>query len=339
MKENDSFSMCHPLLNFFYFGVVLLFTMFNQHPVFLGISYAGAFVYGGLLNGWRKTLKQGLLLTLPGLLIIALLNPMFNHYGVTMLYYIESSGNWITLEALVYGLVLGAVMFIVIQWFSCYNTVMTSDKFIYLFGRIIPALSLVLSMALRFVPRFLRQLKVIRNGQKAMGRDVSEGTFLNRIKYGLQMLSILVTWALENAIETSDSMRSRGYGLHGRTAFSIYRFTRRDCCLGVLMTGLFSVFTVGCANGAAYAVYDPRIVMAGFDFQGYTAPVKISPFLAMLTYICFGIFCFVPAFLDVYENWQLKKNRKQIGTEPEMTYRQIYEELEYKELGQEGKIL
>ena len=126
--------MCHPLLNFFYFAVALLFTMFNQHPVFLGISYAGAFVYGGLLNGWRKTLKQGLLLTLPGLLIIALLNPMFNHYGVTMLYYIESSGNWITLEALVYGLVLGAVMFIVIQWFSCYNTVMTSDKFIYLFA-------------------------------------------------------------------------------------------------------------------------------------------------------------------------------------------------------------
>ena len=339
MQENDSFSMCHPLLNFFYFGVVLLFTMFNQHPVFLGISYAGAFSYAVLLNGWRKTLKQGLLLTLPGLLIIALLNPMFNHYGVTMLYYIESSGNWITLEALVYGLVLGAVMFIVIQWFSCYNKVMTSDKFIYLFGRIIPALSLVLSMALRFVPRFLRQLKVIRNGQKAMGRDISEGTVLNRIKYGLQMLSILVTWALENAIETSDSMRSRGYGLHGRTAFSIYRLTRRDCFLGVLMAGLFAVFTVGCVNGAAYAVYDPRIVIAGFSFQGYTAPVRISPFLAMATYISFGVFCFLPVFLEIYENWCLKESRKQIGTEPEMTYRQIYEELEYKELGQEGKML
>ena len=349
MKENDSFSMCHPLLNFFYFAVALLFTMFNQHPVFLGISYAGAFVYGGLLNGWRKTLKQGLLLTLPGLLIIALLNPMFNHYGVTMLYYIESSGNWITLEALVYGLVLGAVMFIVIQWFSCYNTVMTSDKFIYLFGRIIPALSLVLSMALRFVPRFLRQLKVIRNGQKAMGRDVSEGTVLNRIKYGLQMVSILVTWALENAIETSDSMRSRGYGLHGRTAFSIYRLTRRDCFLGAVMGGLFAVFTVGCAGGAAYAVYDPRIVMAGFSFQGYTAPVKVSPQFAIITYICFGIFCFIPVFLELYENWKLSRSRKQIGTEIGMAYRQIYEELdevdfvynnqEYKELEQEGKSL
>ena len=111
----DAFSECHPLLNFFYFGVVLVFTMFNQHPVFLGVSYAGAVAYSILLLGWKKTLKQNLLVTLPGLLIVALLNPLFNHYGVTMLYYVEASGNWITLEALVYGLVLGAVMFIVIQ--------------------------------------------------------------------------------------------------------------------------------------------------------------------------------------------------------------------------------
>ena len=182
-----------------------------------------------------------------------------------------------------------------------------------------------------------------------MGRDVSEGTVLNRIKYGLQMVSILVTWALENAIETSDSMRSRGYGLHGRTAFSIYRLTRRDCFLGAVMGGLFAVFTVGCAGGAAYAVYDSRIVMAGFSFQGYTASVKVSPQLAIITYICFGIFCFIPVFLELYENWKFSQSRKQIGTEIGMTYRQIYEELdevdfvynnqEYKELVQEGKML
>ena len=31
MKENDSFSMCHPLLNFFYFAVALL--LLGQGPV------------------------------------------------------------------------------------------------------------------------------------------------------------------------------------------------------------------------------------------------------------------------------------------------------------------
>ena len=59
----DSFSGCHPILNFFYFGVILIFTMFNQHPVFLAVSYAGAVVYSGILNGWKKTLKQSFLRT------------------------------------------------------------------------------------------------------------------------------------------------------------------------------------------------------------------------------------------------------------------------------------
>ncbi len=38
----------------------------------------------------------------------------------------------------------------------------------------------------------------------------------------------MVTWSFENAVETADSMKSRGYGLPGRTAFSLYRFSRRD---------------------------------------------------------------------------------------------------------------
>ena len=316
----DTFSACHPFLNFFYFTVVLFFTMFNQHPVFIGISYIGAFSYSFLLNGWEKTL--------PGLLIVALLNPMFNHYGVTMLYYVKSSGNWITLEALVYGVVLGAVMFVVIQWFSCYNKVMTTDKFIYLFGRIIPALSLILSMALRFVPRFTAQLKVIRSGQKAMGRDVSEGSLFARIRHGLNMLSILVTWALENAIETSDSMRSRGYGLKGRTAFSIYHFTRKDKYVLGMMIGLSAIFTGGCIKGAAYASYDPRILLAGFTIQGYAAPISVSPLLALLTYLCFAAFCFLPVLLDVTETIRFSYSRRKETANLEMTYQKIYQTLE-----------
>lgn len=324
----DAFSGCHPLLNFFYFAVVLAFTMFNQHPVFLAISFTGAFAYSVILHGWKRTLKQSLLLTLPGNLIVALLNPLFNHYGVTMLYYIESSGNWVTLEALVYGLVLGGVMFIVIQWFTCYNRVMTSDKFVYLFGRIIPALSLVLSMALRFVPRFTAQLRVIRDGQRALGGDTKSGTLLARAKHGLNILSILVTWALENAIETSDSMRSRGYGLHGRTAFSIYRITKRDKVLGAIQLGLFALLVTGSLQGAAYASYNPRILLAGFVIQGHAAPTDCSTALALLTYLAFGLFCFLPVLLDKAEEYSLKRSLRVVGAEPEVTYRKIYEELE-----------
>lgn len=325
---DDAFSRCHPILNFFYFGVVLVFTMFIQHPVFLLISFAGALCYGIRLNGFQKTLRMNFLFMIPGLLLTALLNPMLNHYGVTMLVYIESSGNWITLEALVYGVVLGAVLFIVIQWFSCFNQVMTSDKFIYLFGRIIPAMSLILSMVLRFVPRFLAQLKIIRNGQKSVGRDVSNGGFIRRAKYGLQMLSILVTWALENAIETSDSMKSRGYGLHGRTAFSIYGFNRRDKGLGAALAALLAVFAYGCSKGAAFAQYNPMILLAGFTVQGHKAPTECQALLAFATFAAFGIFCFAPLFLDLAEEAAMKRSRAGAGEKGCMTYRRIYEEME-----------
>ena len=324
----DAFCRCHPLLNFFHFAVVLLFTMFEQHPLWIGLSYLGALSYSIVLNGRSKTLKQSFLFTLPGLLVVTLMNPLFNHYGVTMLYYVESSGNWITLEALVYGAVLGAVMFVVIQWFACYNKVMTTDKFIYLFGRLVPVLSLILSMALRFVPRFLRQLKVIRNGQKGMGRDISEGNVLARICHGLNMLSVLITWALENAIETSDSMRSRGYGLRGRTAFSVYRFTARDRLLGAIMLVLCGGFGAGCLSGAAYANYNPRIILAGFVIQGNKAPGTLSHGMLLGTYLCFGIFCFLPVLLELTEQIRFRRSKRKIECSTDITYRKIYEELQ-----------
>lgn len=59
-------------------------------------------------------------------------------------------------------------------WFSCFSQVMTTDQLVYLFGRIIPALALVLSMTLRFVPRFDRQLRKVSQAQQSLGQDREE---------------------------------------------------------------------------------------------------------------------------------------------------------------------
>ena len=164
---------------------------------------------------------------LPVMLMTAFVNPAFSHQGVTILLYFPT-GNPLTLESILYGLSAGVMIATVMLWFLNFNRVTTSDKFIYLFGRIIPAMSLVLSMTLRFIPRFRAQLELTVDAQKSIGRDISQGSLWHRTKIAVTVLSILVTWALENAIETADSMKSRGYGLKGRSAFSIYRFDDRD---------------------------------------------------------------------------------------------------------------
>lgn len=226
MRNRDAFSACHPAVNFAYFTLVLLFSMCWMHPVCLVISLAGATACALSLRG-RTAVFHLFGVLLPMALLAAVINPAFNHEGVTILTYLPS-GNPLTLESILFGLASAGMLTAVLLWFSCVTTVMTSDKWVCLFGRIVPALSLVLSMTLRFVPKFKQQFQTVREARCCAGRDTDNGSFLRRVRNLVTVFSIIVTWSLENAIETADSMKSRGYGLPGRTAFSIYRLDGRD---------------------------------------------------------------------------------------------------------------
>ncbi|MCL1816278.1 MAG: energy-coupling factor transporter transmembrane protein EcfT [Clostridiales bacterium] len=257
MTNKDAFFHFHPVVNILYFGFVLAFAMIYTHPVCLALSLICAFAYSIFLNG-KKAIKFSLLYMLPMLLVAALLSPVFNHQGITILAYLPD-GNPLTLESIAYGIAAAIMLVTVITWFSCFNVIITADKLVYLFGRIIPALSLILSMALRFVPRFKAQIKVISNAQKCIGRDVSDGNLLQKVKHGITIMSIMVTWALENALETADSMKSRGYGLPGRSAFSIYRFDSRDYKALIFIIACVSYIIVGSLSGGLYFRYYPAI--------------------------------------------------------------------------------
>jgi len=289
---SNSFKRFHPIVNFYYFMVVIFFSMFFMHPIFLLISLISSFIYSVALKG-KKAVKFNILYMLPLLIITALINPAFNHQGVTILFYLKG-GNPITFESIIYG-IAAAMMFIsIILWFSCYNEIMTSDKFIYLWGRIIPGISLIISMVLRFVPKYKAQIKSISNGQKCIGRDISNGNIITRAKNGIRILSIMTTWALENAIETADSMKSRGYGLKGRTSFSIFRFDRRDKITFSTMIILTVIILIGAWLGENRIKFFPSIKM-----------IPISGF-SILVYISYFLLCISPVILDFKEDIKWK---------------------------------
>ena len=289
---SNSFKSFHPIINFYYFVVVIFFSMFFMHPIFLSISLICSFIYSVSLKG-KKAVKFNVLYLLPLLIITALINPAFNHEGATILFYLKS-GNPITLESIIYG-IAAAMMFIsVILWFSCYNEIMTSDKFIYLWGRIIPGISLIISMVLRFVPKYKAQIKNISNGQKCIGRDVSNGNIITRARNGIKILSIMITWALENAIETADSMKSRGYGLKGRTSFSIFRFDRRDKITLSTMLILTVVILVGSWFGENTIKFFPYI------------EIKSISIFSIVVYSSYFLLCIIPVIVDFKEEIKWK---------------------------------
>lgn len=285
----DAFGRYHPLVNFFYFFCVLVFSVVFSHPVMELCSLLGGLGYACLLRG-RRAAGLALRFLLPLGVAAMVLSPLFNHEGATILCWLPG-GNPLTLESILAGAGSAVMLVSAVLWFSCVSDVLTSDKFVWLFGRIIPALSLVLSMALRFVPRFSARLREVSRARRGAGYG-GKGGVPGRVREGLAVFSIVVTWALENAVETADSMKSRGYGLPGRTAFSNYRWESRDstALLFLLFCGGY-VAVGGILGGAAWRYYP----VAGGEMA---APFSLSIFAAWLA------LCLMPLYLAGREAYQ-----------------------------------
>ena len=122
----NEFKTYHPIVNFVYFVLVIGFSCFFMHPVCLAISLVCAFTYSMVIKG-RRAIKTNLIYMVPMLLLMAIINPLFNHEGVTVITHFPS-GNPLTLEAIIYGLCAATMIVSVILHFSSYNEIMTSDK-------------------------------------------------------------------------------------------------------------------------------------------------------------------------------------------------------------------
>lgn len=255
--NQDAFSACHPAVNFLFFLGAIGFGATFQHPAYCAAGCICAGCYYLLLHGRRGIQMLGGMVAV--FLLLSLVNPLVNHSGKTVLF--TYFGKKYTLEALYYGMALGAIMVVMLLWFGCYSAVLTSDKFTALFGNVIPALSLLLVMVLQMIPALTRKAHQILLARRTIGKGISQtGKLPDKIKDGATVLSALTDWALEGSLVTADSMRSRGYGTGKHTHFQLYRMTRRDWVLLALILGL-----------------EAAVIMAGGTGASFTPRLKISP--------------------------------------------------------------
>lgn len=295
--KKDVFAGYHPAVNFFFLCGAIFMGLIVQHPLWILISFASSICYAIFLGG-RKALRFLLFFVTPMVALTAVLNPVFVHRGVTILFYLGN--NPVTMEAVVYGITRGMMFGTGLLWFYCYQYLMTGDKFMHLFGKAIPAGSLIFSMVLGFIPRFTARMRLISDAQKCVGNDVTDGKLGDRIRNGMKVLSIMTTWSLENAIDTSDSMKSRGYGLRNRSAYVPYGLTRRDGILGGLLLGLLGVSVAATFMGANLFTCYPTMVMAEVG--------RKEGWLALF----YALYCFAPIWLNLLEEMKWKRIQSEI---------------------------
>lgn len=289
------FEKCHPAVNFIYFTTMIAGMIVFQHPIFLLISFVCAFIYSIKRNGWKAVMFNAVLL--PLVAAFALYYSSYNHFGVTVLQQ-NMIGNNMTLESFVYGFVLGLVIAGVLIWFSCVYSVFTTDKVVYLFGKVSPRLSLFLSIFLRMVPRIKKEAKKINTAQRGIGRGANQGNVFQRLRNSIRILSMLITWTIDSLTLVSESMRSRGSSLRGRKAFSIYRFDNRDRAYVVGNFACLTVIFMAVMLKQTDILYNPRIIMNPITAMSY------------LFYTGYAVFCLMPLGLELWTEYRFWKARK-----------------------------
>lgn len=276
-----AFSSFNPISIIIYYTCVVILGLFNPNPVTALISLCGALTYRTVLCGNKNRKEHIFALVL--FLSVTVINPIFSHNGKTVLFVMND--NPITLEALIYGIVMSAMLVSAFYWLKTFTEIMTSAKLLFTFGKVSPKTALMLSMTLRILPMLSNQWKKIENTQKTMGLYCDKDIF-SLLKSKTKVLSILITWAIENAIVTADSMEARGYSGKSRTSYSLFKFCLRDGILSLLSILLTAPTTVSLLTGVGIFEFYPSIV---FPKPGV---------LIILSYITFGILCLIPTFTE-----------------------------------------
>ena len=199
---------------------------------------------------------------------------------------------------MLYGAVSGLMIIGIIYWFRTFSQIMTSDKLLYLLGSVSPKFALILSMTLRYIPLFEKQTQKVVHAQQALGL-YRDNDLVGKIRGGIRVFSIMVTWVLENGVITSDSMTARGYGIKRRTHFSIFRFRRQDIVLTLTTVLLFTVILTGILFGAVNFGFYPMIVKSE------------TGIISIITYISYGILAFLPTITEAEEKirWKYLKSK------------------------------
>ena len=269
----------HPAVNLLWFAAVGAVTMLYMNPLTVTAALVSACLIMRRLGGPRF----GALL-LPMMLTAALVNPLFAHEGATVLAYFPS-GNPLTLESILYGLAAALMLGAALMLCLCFSRIVTTDKLHYLVGRILPSIALLISMILRFVPRFTAHLRTAYNlrcsliGTPTRKRD--------KLKYAAAVTSGTVTWALENSLDTADSMKCRGWGLPHRTSFTLYRFGERDRDSLAAIVTMLAYFLAAMAYGALEFRFYPTLKFAEPTVFGISAVVV------------YALLCAYPLILEV----------------------------------------
>lgn len=240
-----------------YCGALAAISLLSDSPIVLGATLA-AVVAAGLSAGVGRELRRAAWIAVPLGLLIAAINPLVDRNGLTVIARLGSA-PWlgqidITLEAVVYGLVLGLRAVVLIEAFALYSAAVDPDEVLRLFRRVSYRSALTAVLATRMVPVLGRDARRMADAQRCRPRPAPR----------LALVRALAGGALDRAVDVAATLEVRGYGSARRPPRLRRPWSRHDLAFAAAGLGLAGLVVAARVAGAAgFDAYPELSIDAG----------------------------------------------------------------------------
>ena len=287
LLEKRGLNLLHPWCAFLYLVVALILTMCSVNPVLILSSFIAATLTEIMDLGLKSYARYVPWLFIV-LVITAIGNMCISHNGMHVLFYVND--NRITVEAGIYGAVFGLMFCAAFLWCDIMHRVISGEKLTFMFGSVAPNLGLVITMTLHYIPLLRSRYKTVHSAQMGLGRNNISNP-IKRIRQWGKEFSIVISWSLENAIDTSNTMLAMGYGVGKRSSYSNYRLKTSDIVFFILMIALCVPAFVVTLSVHYKVYYYPEFGVYGFGWK-----------MGILS-LCYLIYMLVPIILARLLRW------------------------------------
>ena len=247
-----------------------------EHPLALAAVAVAALV-AGLGAGVGREVARTARFTLPLVVLVALVNALVVRDGLTVLARLGELPPFgridLTVEALVFGLVLGARVMVVVMCCALFTAAVDPDEMLRLFRRVSFRSALTAALATRLIPvlaRDARRMADARACRPCPGPRVA-------------VLRAVATSALDRAIDVAATLEVRGYGAAGAARPARAPWSRHDLAFAgatVLVVALSVIARI--AGVADFDAYPSLSVPLGADELAFAAVLvlaAVAPFV------------------------------------------------------------
>jgi len=249
-------------------GVALSF----QHPLLLAAVLV-AVVVAAVGAGVGDVVARSLLWGLPFALVIAAINGLVVREGLTV---IARFGELpplgevdVTLEALLYGGVLGLRALVVIACFALHSAAVDPDELLRAFRWLSFRSALTAALATRLVPVLARDARRFRDAQRCRpGPPASK----------LALARAVTTGALDRAVDVAATLEVRGYGGGGRPARRSRPWSRHDFAFLASAIVLVALAVFGDERFSPYPEFTAPVAAGELVLAAALVVAALAPF-------------------------------------------------------------